>query len=82
MSHFFYMIRRILLDTGEGDIPQYINHLRAILINEGITLSHIFLSHWHHDHIGGVLDVLEMDESMGMYIFVFVISFLTNLKIF
>lgn len=52
--------RRILLDTGEGNIPQYINHLKAVLRNEGCTLAHIFLSHWHIDHVGGLRDVLDL----------------------
>ncbi|KAF5274951.1 hypothetical protein FQR65_LT04292 [Abscondita terminalis] len=53
--------RRILLDTGEGNIPQYINHLKAVLTNEGCTLAHIFLSHWHMDHVGGLRDVLDLE---------------------
>ncbi|KAF5300295.1 hypothetical protein FQA39_LY11152 [Lamprigera yunnana] len=53
--------RRILLDTGEGNIPQYINHLKAVLTNEGCILAHIFLSHWHRDHVGGLRDVLDLD---------------------
>ncbi|KAB0797143.1 hypothetical protein PPYR_08137 [Photinus pyralis] len=52
--------RRILLDTGEGNTPQYVNSLKAVLHNEGCTLSHIFLSHWHNDHVGGVKDVLDL----------------------
>lgn len=57
------VFRRILLDTGEGDVPQYINHLRGVLINEDITLSHIFLSHWHRDHVGGIKEVLNIQET-------------------
>ncbi|KAJ8934939.1 hypothetical protein NQ314_013098 [Rhamnusium bicolor] len=51
--------RRILIDTGDSDVPQYINHLRSVLNYEGIDLAHIFISHWHHDHIGGLTDILE-----------------------
>nr|XP_023025891.1 endoribonuclease LACTB2 [Leptinotarsa decemlineata]XP_023025892.1 endoribonuclease LACTB2 [Leptinotarsa decemlineata] len=51
--------RRILIDTGDSDVPQYINHLRSILTNEGIDLAHIFITHWHHDHIGGLGDILN-----------------------
>ncbi|KAJ8952503.1 hypothetical protein NQ318_003299 [Aromia moschata] len=51
--------RRILIDTGDSDVPQYINHLRNVLNYEGIDLAHIFISHWHHDHIGGLTDILE-----------------------
>ncbi|KAK5646322.1 hypothetical protein RI129_004786 [Pyrocoelia pectoralis] len=52
--------RRILLDTGEGNTPQYINSLKAVLYHEGCTISHIFLSHWHKDHVGGLKDVLDL----------------------
>ncbi|KAG5873923.1 hypothetical protein JTB14_030348 [Gonioctena quinquepunctata] len=51
--------RRILIDTGDADVPQYINHLKSVLTYEGIDLAHIFITHWHHDHIGGLNNVLE-----------------------
>lgn len=51
--------RRILIDTGDADVPQYINHLRSVLAYENIDLAHIFLTHWHHDHVGGLDDILE-----------------------
>lgn len=54
--------RRILVDTGDADVPQYINHLKSVLKHEDIDLAHIFITHWHHDHIGGISDVLELKE--------------------
>lgn len=55
--------RRILIDTGDADVPQYINHLRSVLEYENIDLAHIFLTHWHHDHVGGLNDILgELTE--------------------
>ncbi|CAH0557559.1 unnamed protein product [Brassicogethes aeneus] len=54
--------RRILIDTGDTDVPQYINHLSSVFKHEGIDLAHILISHWHHDHIGGLNDVLELEE--------------------
>ncbi|KAK9744905.1 Beta-lactamase associated winged helix domain [Popillia japonica] len=54
--------RRILIDTGDADIPQYINHLKSVLKHEDINLAHIFITHWHHDHIGGINDVMELKD--------------------
>ncbi|XP_056644946.1 beta-lactamase-like protein 2 homolog [Diorhabda carinulata] len=55
--------RRILIDTGDEGVPQYLNHLRSVLNYEGIDLAHIFITHWHHDHIGGLNDILvELKE--------------------
>ncbi len=41
---------RILLDTGEGK-PEYAQLLARVL-PLGVRISHIVLTHWHHDHIG------------------------------
>lgn len=59
--------RRILIDTGDSDVPQYINHLRSVLNYEGIDLAHIFISHWHHDHIGGLTDILDEFKEKTKY---------------
>ncbi|KAG0324501.1 hypothetical protein BGZ99_001749 [Dissophora globulifera] len=52
--------RKVLLDTGEG-IPEYISLLQTALDKElaGATISKVICSHWHHDHVGGVSDVLQ-----------------------
>ena len=45
---------RILLDTGEGQ-PAFGALLQSVLQVHGITsLSHVLLTHYHHDHIGGI----------------------------
>ncbi|KAJ9585142.1 hypothetical protein L9F63_003061, partial [Diploptera punctata] len=51
--------RRILLDTGDSDVPQYTKNLDKVLKNEKIDLEHIIITHWHHDHIGGVHNVMD-----------------------
>ncbi|KAG0198416.1 hypothetical protein BGX28_008178 [Mortierella sp. GBA30] len=52
--------RKVLLDTGEG-IPEYISLLQTALDKEvqGATISKVICSHWHHDHVGGVQDVIQ-----------------------
>ena len=47
----FYNFRRILLDTGDENIPQYLENLKTVLGNENATIRKILLTHWHHDHI-------------------------------
>lgn len=51
--------RRLLLDTGEEGKSEYITNLKRVLQEEEATLEHIIITHWHHDHIGGVKDVLK-----------------------
>ncbi|KAF9141195.1 hypothetical protein BGX30_005301 [Mortierella sp. GBA39] len=57
--------KKILLDTGEG-IPEYIPLLQEALdkeqpgpAGERATISKVICSHWHHDHVGGIQDVLS-----------------------
>lgn len=54
--------RRILLDTGDENVPQYINNLSKVLKEETCSIEHIILTHWHHDHVGGVIDILNITE--------------------
>lgn len=55
--------RRILIDTGDPDVPDYINNLKDVLRSERATIDTIILTHWHHDHVGGVKDILDIFES-------------------
>ncbi|KAF9318337.1 hypothetical protein BGZ91_005186 [Linnemannia elongata] len=57
--------KKVLLDTGEG-IPEYIPLLQEALDKEQqgpdgerATISKVICSHWHHDHVGGIHDVLS-----------------------
>lgn len=54
--------RRILLDTGDENVPEYINNLSKVLKEETCSIEHIVLTHWHHDHVGGVADVLNITD--------------------
>lgn len=64
---FYYS--RILCDTGESNKPDYIRHLKTVLKDEKATISDIILTHWHHDHIGGVKEVLQcLDDANGLFL--------------
>lgn len=52
--HFCFFFSRILLDAGDQDVKEYQNHLSQVLNQEQVNIEHIIISHWHHDHIGGV----------------------------
>lgn len=55
--------RRILLDAGDENVPEYIRHLKKVISDERILINDIIVSHWHHDHIGGVDEVLDIIEN-------------------
>ncbi|KAJ6788902.1 hypothetical protein PWT90_00113 [Aphanocladium album] len=60
--------RRILIDSGEGK-PEWAASLREVLRAEGATVDTILLSHWHHDHVGGVDDLHQIAPQAVIYKF-------------
>lgn len=57
--------RRLLIDTGEGK-PQWITSLKSFL-DKDISIDKALLTHWHHDHVGGVQDLLRESSSAKIY---------------
>lgn len=48
------------MDTGDLDKSLFIENLKNVLQSENASIETILLTHWHHDHIGGVKDVLSI----------------------
>ncbi|KAI8959513.1 putative metallo-beta-lactamase domain protein [Daldinia sp. FL1419] len=58
--------KRLLIDTGEGK-PSWIAALKRTLEEEKATIQSAFLTHWHHDHTGGVGQLLEHSPETAIY---------------
>lgn len=52
--HGSFVFSRILVDTGDKDISDYQKNLAEVVQAEQVNIEHIVVTHWHHDHIGGV----------------------------
>ncbi|XP_063838975.1 beta-lactamase-like protein 2 homolog [Ostrinia nubilalis] len=48
---------RILVDTGDKDVAEYQKNLANVVQSEQVDIEHIVVTHWHHDHIGGVENI-------------------------
>ena len=49
---------RLLIDTGAG-VSGYLSNLLSCMADSGCSsLSAVLLTHWHHDHTGGLHDLL------------------------
>lgn len=51
---------RLLIDTGERGVPEYIAQVSTVLDDQKAGIGQILLTHWHHDHVGGLPGVLSL----------------------
>lgn len=62
--------KRVLLDVGEHSNAEYITSLISVMKQHNTTIDQIVISHWHHDHIGGLSDVLKcLSDPVSVYKF-------------
>ncbi|XXH01188.1 hypothetical protein Hte_007542 [Hypoxylon texense] len=57
---------RLLIDTGEGK-PSWIDALKRTLDEEKATIQSALITHWHHDHTGGIGQLLEHSPKTAVY---------------
>ncbi|KAJ3939073.1 uncharacterized protein N0V96_011189 [Colletotrichum fioriniae] len=58
--------RRVLIDTGEGK-PSWIAAVKSTLEQEKATVEKVLITHWHHDHTGGIQQLLELFPSSEVF---------------
>jgi len=46
--------RRLLIDTGDGEQTEFFLNLKKSINFDKFAITDVILTHWHHDHIGGV----------------------------
>ena len=65
-SALIFFCSRILIDIRSGGSSKYVEHLKEVLSNsESDCIQEILITHWHPDHVGGILDVLKCTENPG-----------------
>lgn len=56
-----------MIDAGDPNVPEYQESVKAVLESENTTIDSIVVTHWHHDHIGGVPDLLRVAGDCKIY---------------
>ena len=56
---------RVLIDTGSGGSTEYIAKFKEVLSESRSSIQEILVTHWHPDHVGGVVDVLKCLDNSG-----------------
>lgn len=57
-------VHRLIIDTSGGEV-EWSSLIMETLKSEGISLSHVLLTHFHGDHTGGVPDLIRMYPALG-----------------
>jgi endoribonuclease LACTB2 len=57
---------RLLIDTGEGR-PSWIAALKRILDQDKATIASALITHWHHDHVDGIPQLLNLSPDTRIY---------------
>ena len=53
---------RLLIDTAQG-IPIWIESLKSVLEKENAVVKRALITHFHHDHVGGISDLRKLSPS-------------------
>jgi len=57
---------RLLIDTAQG-VPVWIESLKSVLKQETAVVKKALITHRHHDHVGGISDLLEFSPETVIY---------------
>ena len=57
---------RLLIDTAEGK-PVWIETLKALLESEKAVITKALITHFHHDHVGGIADLRKLSPTTVFY---------------
>ncbi|KAF8543024.1 beta-lactamase-like protein [Trichophaea hybrida] len=57
---------RLLIDTAQG-IPVWIDTLNSVLEKENVVVTKALVTHFHHDHVGGIPDLKRLSPDTLIY---------------
>jgi glyoxylase-like metal-dependent hydrolase (beta-lactamase superfamily II) len=58
---------RLLIDTAQGE-KAWLTTLSTVLKTQNAKITTCLLTHWHHDHIGGVKDLLSLPDHASVHV--------------